>query len=110
MVAYEFIIPSFTETTSGHGDAKAVGTDRTVQSIARDKAWQRRFKQRARRQLRRDYDPRRVLRILSGMDHIAEEPIVISLSGTHPWDEPVVNPWQVKPRRYRAAIRKLGVG
>lgn len=76
----------------------------------RNWAWQRRLKQRARRQLRRDYDPRRVLRILSGMDHIAEEPIVISLSGTHPWDEPVVNPWQVKPRRYRAAIRKLGVG
>lgn len=76
------------------------GTDKTVQSVARDRAWQRRFKQRARRQLRRDHDLRRVLRVLG--DH----PVLtycITVSGTsYPWEQP--------KRRYCAAIRKLGVG
>lgn len=82
------------------------GTTKTVQSVAKDRAWQRRFKQRARRQLRRDHDPRRVLRALG------DSPVLtycIAVSGTsYPWN---AYPWQ-RPRRriYRAAIRKLGVG
>lgn len=75
------------------------GTAETVQSVARDRAWQRRFKQRARRQLRRDYDPRRVLRALG------DSPVLtyyITASGTsYPCEQP--------KHRYRAAIRKLGV-
>lgn len=84
------------------------GTDKTVQSVARDRAWQRRFKQRARRQLRRDHDLRRVLRVLG--DH----PVLtycITVSGTsYPWNASATNPWEQPKRRYCAAIRKLGVG
>lgn len=84
------------------------GTTKTVQSVARDRAWQRRLKQRARRQLRRDYDPRRVLRVLG--DH----PVLtycITVSGTsYPWDASAANPCEQPKRRYCAAIRKLGVG
>ena len=81
------------------------GTAKTVQSVARDRAWQRRFKQRARRQLRRDYDPRRVLRAFG--DHPPVLTVCITVSGTsYPWN---ANPWEQPKRRYRAAIRKLGV-
>jgi hypothetical protein len=83
------------------------GTAKTIESVARDRAWQRRFKQRARRQLRREYEPRHVFLVLSGMGAIEGDTACITVSGTKPWD---ISPWQRPRRVYRAAIRKLGVG
>ena len=75
------------------------------------RGWDRRLKQRARRQLRRDYDPRRVLGVLRAL---AGHPVLtysITVSGTsYPWNASATNPWEQPKRRYCAAIRKLGVG